>query len=235
MLNVTIDGKKLEAKDGATILQACQANHVPIPTLCFHKDLMPFGACRLCVVEVKANGKWQVTSSCDTLVKDKTEVRTNSDKVKESRKLAAELLYYKYPSTKAVRDMAESLGVEVAGGKAEGSDCILCGLCTRTCHEIVGVDALKFVDRGLGRNVAEPKIEFVADACIGCGSCAYVCPTGFVKMEASGDRRMIWDKSFKMVACGKCGRYFAPEDQLKWISKKTGVPMSVLTVCTSCK
>jgi ferredoxin len=99
----------------------------------------------------------------------------------------------------------------------------------------VGVDALKFVDRGLGRNVAEPKIEFVADACIGCGSCAYVCPTGFVKMEASGDRRMIWDKSFKMVACGKCGRYFAPEDQLKWISKKTGVSMSVLTVCTSCK
>jgi len=237
MLNITIDGKKLEVKDEATILQTCQAIHVPIPTLCFHKDLMPFGACRLCVVEVKANGKWQLTSSCDTAVKNKMEVRTNSDKVKESRKLAAELLYYKYPSTKAIRDMALSLGVDMVEGEFEDddNDCILCGLCTRTCHEIVGVDALKFVDRGLGRNVAEPKIEFVADACIGCGSCAYVCPTGFVKMESDGDRRMIWDKSFKMVACGQCGRYFAPEDQLKWISKKTGVPMSNLKVCTSCK
>ena len=53
--------------------------------------------------------------------------------------------------------MAKSLGVEVAEGAAEGNDCILCGLCTRTCHEIVGVDALKFVDRGLGRNVSEPE------------------------------------------------------------------------------
>jgi NADH dehydrogenase/NADH:ubiquinone oxidoreductase subunit G len=235
MLNVTIDGKKVEANEGATILKTCQENHIPIPTLCFHKDLMPFGACRLCVVEVKANGKWQLTSSCDAAVKNKMEVRTNSDRVKESRKLAAELLYYKYPSTKAVRDVAKSLGVGVAEGEARGNDCILCGLCTRTCHEIVGVDALKFVDRGLGRNVAEPRIEYIADACIGCGSCAYVCPTGFVKMESSGDRRVIWDKSFKMVACDKCGRYFAPEDQLKWISKKTGVPMSKLTVCTSCK
>ncbi|HPG70490.1 MAG TPA: 2Fe-2S iron-sulfur cluster-binding protein [Syntrophales bacterium] len=235
MLNVTIDGKKLEAKDGETILQVCQANHVRIPTLCFHKDLTPFGACRLCVVEVKTDGKWQLASSCDTLVRNKMEVRTNTDRVKESRKLAAELLCYKYPSTKAVRDMAESLGVEVPGGKADGGDCILCGLCTRTCHEIVGVDALKFLDRGLGRSVSEPRIEYIADACIGCGSCAYVCPTGFVKMEASGDRRVIWDKSFKMTACDKCGRYFAPEEQLKWISRKTGVPMSKLTVCTSCR
>jgi NADH dehydrogenase/NADH:ubiquinone oxidoreductase subunit G len=235
MLNVTIDGKKLEVKDGATILQTCQANHVPIPTLCFHKDLVPFGACRLCVVEVKADGKWQLTSSCDTMVRNKMEVRTDTEKVKESRKLAAELLYFKYPKTKVVCDVAKSLGVAVADGVAESNDCILCGLCTRTCHEIVGVDALKFVDRGLGRNVPEPKIEYIADACIGCGSCAYVCPTGFVKMESSGDRRMIWDKSFKMVACDKCGRYFAPEDQLKWISKKTGVPMNKLLVCTSCK
>jgi len=235
MLNVTIDGKKFEAKDGATILKTCQENHIQIPTLCFHKDLMPFGACRLCVVEVKVNGKWQISSSCDAAVQDKMEVRTNSDRVKESRRLAAELLYYKYPTTKAVRDMAKSLGVEVAEGEAKGSDCILCGLCTRTCHEIVGVDALKFLDRGLGRSVAEPKIEYIADACIGCGSCAYVCPTGFVRMESAGDRRVIWDKSFKMVACETCGRYFAPEEQLKWISRKTGVPMSKLMVCTSCK
>jgi len=235
MLNVTIDGKKLEAKDGETILQVCQANHVRIPTLCFHKDLTPFGACRLCVVEVKTDGKWQLASSCDTLVRNKMEVRTNTDRVKESRKLAAELLCYKYPSTKAVRDMAESLGVEVPEGKADGSDCILCGLCTRTCHEIVGVDALKFLDRGLGRSVSEPRIEYIADACIGCGACAYVCPTGHIEMTSTGDKRKIWGRTFKMQACTRCGKYFAPVDQLKFINKKTGTSMEELSICTECR
>jgi len=163
------------------------------------------------------------------------EVRTDSAKVKESRKLAAELLYYKYPATKAVKDMAEKLGVEVSHEAAEGNDCILCGLCTRTCHEVVGVDALKFQDRGLGREIEEPKIEYISEACIGCGSCAYICPTGFVKMEDKGRKRTIWGREFKMAACDVCGRYFAPVDQLKWISKTTKVPMKKLKTCVSCR
>jgi bidirectional [NiFe] hydrogenase diaphorase subunit len=235
MVKITIDGRKVEAKQGSTILENTQALHIQIPTLCYHRDLSPYGACRLCVVEVKDNGKWKVAASCETVVMPGMEIKTGSEKIKESRKLAAELLYYKFPTTEAVRDMAKKLGVAVTDGKADDHDCILCSLCTRTCHEIVGADALKFLDRGPGRNVENPKIEFLSDACIGCGSCAFVCPTGFVRMEAAGDTRTIWDKTFKMAACSVCGRFFAPEDQLKWISKKTGVPMDALMTCTSCK
>lgn len=235
MVNIVINGRKVRAKDGSTILENARDLKLDIPTLCHHDDLSPFGACRLCTVEVKANGKWQIATSCNTAVESGMEIRTNSSKALESRKMAAELLYYKYPETEAVREIAEKLGVDVFEEKGEENDCILCGLCVRACKEIVGVSALTFQDRGLGRDLEEPQIEFDPNACIGCGSCAYVCPTGYVKMESEDDKIIIWNKVFKMVPCKVCGRYFAPEDQLKYISKTTGVPFSNLTTCVSCR
>jgi len=235
MLNIVIDGKKVKAQEGSTVLENIQALKIEIPTLCHHKELTPFGACRLCSVEVKTNGTWQIATSCNTPVEGGMEIATASDKAKESRKAAAQLLYYKYPETKAVKEIAQKLGVEVSPEEAEGHDCILCGLCVRTCSEIVGVSALTFQDRGRGRDIDEPKIIFDPNVCIGCGACAYVCPTGYVKMETDGDRRIIWDKVFKMTPCPVCGRYFAPEDQLKYISKTTGVPFSELATCVDCR
>ncbi|MBW2596632.1 MAG: (2Fe-2S)-binding protein [Deltaproteobacteria bacterium] len=237
MLNIVIDGQKVKAKEGSTILENARTLKIEVPTLCHHGELTPFGACRLCSVEVKTNGKWQIATSCDTPVENGMEIMTGSDRVRESRKAAARLLYYKYPETQAVKEIAQKLEVEVSPGKAEGHDCILCGLCVRTCQEIVGVGALTFRDRGLDRDIDEPVIDFDPNACIGCGSCAYVCPTGYVKMEYDGDgeRRIIWDKVFKMVPCPVCGRFFAPEDQLKYISRTTGVPFSELATCVDCR
>jgi len=235
MVSIVIDGRKVKAKEGSTILENARELNLDIPTLCHHEELSPFGACRLCAVEVKTNGKWQITTACNTPVEAGMEVKTTTDRVRESRKMAAELLYYRYPETETVRELAEKLGVEVFTEKGEENDCILCGLCVRTCREIVGVSALTFQDRGLGRDIDEPRIEFNPNACIGCGSCAYVCPTGFVQMESEGDKRIIWNKVFKMVPCEVCGRFFAPEDQLRYISKTTGVPFSKLTTCVSCR
>ena len=230
-----INGHEIEAKAGATVLEEARRLNIDIPTLCYHKDLSSFGACRLCTVEIKVNGKWQLAASCQTEAAAGVEVRTDTDNVRESRKLAAALLYFRYPQTVVVRDMAKKLGVDVHAAAADSQDCILCGLCTRTCHEIVGVNALKFKDRGLARDIEEPKIEFDSSACIGCGSCAYVCPTGFVRMEAVDGKRTIWDKVFKMASCQVCGRYFAPVEQLEFISKTTGVSVSQLMTCVSCR
>ncbi|MCX5827608.1 MAG: 4Fe-4S dicluster domain-containing protein, partial [Deltaproteobacteria bacterium] len=226
---------EIQAKAGATVLEEARNLKIDIPTLCYHKDLSSFGACRLCTVEIKVNGKWQLAASCQTEAAEAMEVRTDTDNVRESRKLAAALLYFRYPQTAVVRDMAEKLGVDVQAAAADSRDCILCGLCTRTCHEIVGVNALKFKDRGLARDIEEPKVEFDPSACIGCGSCAFVCPTGFVRMEAVDGKRIIWDKVFKMAACQVCGRYFAPVEQLEFISKTTGVSVSQLMTCVSCR
>jgi len=235
MAKMIINGREIQAKAGATVLEEARNLKIDIPTLCYHKDLSSFGACRLCTVEIKVNGKWQLAASCQTGAVEGMEVKTDTEKVRESRKLAAALLYFRYPQTAAVRDMAAKLGVDVQAAVTESRDCILCGLCTRTCHEIVGVDALKFKDRGLARDVDEPEIEFTPSACIGCGSCAFVCPTGFVRMEAVDGKRIIWDKVFKMAACNVCGRYFAPVEQLEFISKKTGVAVSQLMTCVSCR
>ena len=98
MVNIVINGRKVKAKEGSTILENARELRLDIPTLCYHEDLSPFGACRLCAVEVKVNGKWQVTTSCNTVVEKGMEIKTETDRVRESRKLAAELLYYKYPA-----------------------------------------------------------------------------------------------------------------------------------------
>lgn len=235
MVTIQIDGHKVKAEEDSTILENTKKLNIDIPTLCFHNDLSPFGACRLCTVEVKTNGRWQLATSCNTPVEEGMEIRASSEKARESRKIAAELLFYKYPTTEAVREIARRLGVQVREVTGEGHDCILCGLCVRTCREIVGVSALTFQDRGRGRDIDEPRIEFNPNACIGCGSCAYVCPTGYARMESLGDKRIIWDKVFKMVACSVCGRYFAPEDQLRYISSQTNVAFERLTVCTDCR
>ena len=84
MLNIVINGKKVKAQEGSTVLENIQALKIDIPTLCYHKELSPFGACRLCSVEMKANGKWQIATSCNTPVESGMEIRTDSDAAKAS-------------------------------------------------------------------------------------------------------------------------------------------------------
>lgn len=235
MVNIKIDGRDVKAKKGSTILENAKNLKIEIPTLCYHQDLSPFGACRLCTVEVKENGKWKIAASCTTPAEEGMEVRTNTEAVKQSRKFAAAMLNYKYPGDKVIREMAATLGVSLEKAPVTPKQCILCGLCVRACQEIVDVNALKFRDRGVNRNREEASVEFDPAACIGCGSCAYVCPNAYVEMETTGDKRTIWNKVFKMASCSVCGRYFAPVEQLEYISRKTGVPMSKLLVCVSCR
>lgn len=236
MVDIKIDGQNIQARDGETVLEVARRLKIDIPTLCYHEEVSPFGACRLCVVEVKAGRTWCLVPSCQTVVEKGMEVDTTSDKVMEGRRLAAELLYYRYPTTRVVRDMAAKLGVTMwKQGPADGRDCVLCGLCVRACREIVGANALTFMDRGLNRDLEEPEIGFDADRCIGCGSCAFICPTGFVQMESVNSKRIIWGKVFHMAQCKSCKRYFAPVEQLEFISRTTGVPLDNLMVCTSCR
>src|SRR5512137_1083203 len=80
MVTLTINGKKVTAKEGTTLLEICRKMSISIPTLCYHPDLVPHGSCRLCTVEVSENGKTQMVTSCNFPAREGIKVETHSDK-----------------------------------------------------------------------------------------------------------------------------------------------------------
>lgn len=238
MVTLTIDGREVQAQEGSTILEVAREVGIEIPSLCYHEAVTPYGACRLCMVEIGGDGRSRLVASCLYPVENGLKVRTDSERVLNMRRGTVELLLARCPKVKVLQDLARQLDIEETPFESEKPDeeCILCALCARVCQEIVGVSAISLVNRGTKREVATPFYE-ASDVCIGCGSCAYVCPTGAIKMEDIGDTRIIhnWKTEFKLKKCKVCGNYFAPEAQLDYIAKTIGLPRETFEVCQSCR
>lgn len=175
MVNLTIDGVEVQAMEGATILEVARFYGFDIPTLCYHDELTPYGACRLCTVEVKDGSRTRLVASCLYPVKEGIVIKTSSERVVKGRKLLLELMIARCPNSKYLQDLASKMGVEQVRFKMENSDCILCGLCVRMCAEQMTGGAIGFVGRGQKREVVTPFRE-ANDVCRNCGACMYICP-----------------------------------------------------------
>jgi bidirectional [NiFe] hydrogenase diaphorase subunit len=237
MINLIIDGKQISAQEGTMVLEAARAAGIDIPTLCAHESVSRSGSCRLCVVEIKKGNRTKIVTSCLYGVEEGLVVDTKSERVLNVRRLVLQLLLARCPRSEVLQNLAKELGVAPEPRFVADTDkgkCILCRSCVRVCEEIVGVSAIGMSARGSHKTVGPPFKE-ASSVCIGCGACAYVCPTGHIFMQTTGNTRKIWKRTFKMKACDKCGRHFAPVDQLKHISKQTGVPMTELGICMDCR
>jgi len=225
MVTLRIDGRKISVRKLSTILDAARKLDIPIPTLCHHPELSPFGGCRLCIVEVKGSAK--PIASCTTFAKEGMDVTTTSPYLEKLRKTTLELLLSDHPTDCMVceragdcklQELAYFYGVRENRFIGERriytkkdnnpflerdmEKCIMCGQCVRVCDEIEGVGAIDFAYRGLKTKICPP---FERDLnCEFCGQCVAVCPTGALtgKMWTHMGRQ-----NFKEVrtVCAYCG------------------------------
>ncbi len=215
MVNLTINGKQIQAPQGATILEAARAAGIYIPTLCYHPELRPEGACRLCMVE--ASGARTLVASCVYPVSEGMVVKTNTDKVREARKTVVELLLANHPKDCLccqksgdceLQKIAADLGlrkIRFEGGETKAhtidcsnpslvrdqEKCILCGRCIRICRDVQGMNVYSFAGRGFNTIVSTAFEHDLKDAvCTYCGQCASVCPTGAIVEKDDTDQ--VW-------------------------------------------
>jgi bidirectional [NiFe] hydrogenase diaphorase subunit len=241
MVTLTIDGREIQAEEGKTILEVARENGIDIPALCHHEDVSPYGACRLCMVEITTRrGRNRLVTSCLYPVEEGLTVKTDTERVGNVRRMVIELLLARCPDSEVIQEWARKLGVSGGRFRAEEGNhkCILCALCNRVCQEVVGVSAISLANRGVERRMTTPFNDF-SEACIGCGSCAYVCPTGAISVEDVGDTRTVSmphvTMEFKLKKCAKCGKYWAPERQLEYIAKIAGLSPKTFDVCPDCR
>ena len=199
---ITINDREVKARPGMTVLQAAQEAGIKIPTLCYHPDLPPMGACRVCLVEIEKERVLQ--PSCSFPVREGMKVQTHSAAVRKARRTVVELLLSDHPSecTACARNrncelqtLAEELGirevrvrVDPPGHAVDDSSlsvvrdpdkCILCRRCIQTCELIQGVSGLRIKGRGYKSIVGAAFDTPLGHAlCVNCGQCINRCPTG---------------------------------------------------------
>jgi NADH dehydrogenase/NADH:ubiquinone oxidoreductase subunit G len=155
MVTFKIDGRELTAKEGQTILQVAKDNGIEIPTLCHNEAIEPYGACRLCIVEISKGHRSKIVTSCLYPIEHGLEVKTDSPRVLSNRKMLLELLLARCSKNNVIMDLASRMGIEqpvIRSKYLEDNDCIVCGLCVRTCEQIVGVSAISLVNRGITKD-----------------------------------------------------------------------------------
>ncbi|MFC1584074.1 2Fe-2S iron-sulfur cluster-binding protein [Fibrobacterota bacterium] len=244
LLNIEIDGRKAQVPKGTLVIEAAKQLGVFIPTLCYHESLPMYASCRICIVEmsVTKRGKtynW-IDASCVYPVEDGLVVQTNTPKVRKERKVILELLLSRAPESPLLNEMAKEYGAEErfeTKDKGE-SNCILCGLCVRACHDVMCTGGISIAFRGINKKLVSP-YQVTKEICIACNACANVCPTGAIKVSQDGKNLFMenWDTWHEMKACSECGKSFAPVVHLKTIKKKVKLNLreDIFEKCPECR
>ena len=178
MVGLTINDQRVEVEAGTKLLRAIEKLGIKVPTLCDHKALSPYGACRLCVVEVSTRGRSaEFQASCSYPVQEGLNVSTDTERIKRARKITAELLLARCPESENIQRIAADMGVKEPRIRKKNDDCVYCGLCVRMCAERMGRGAVGFSGRGPRKKLESPFGKH-NEMCWACGACNYICPVG---------------------------------------------------------
>ncbi len=221
MITLTINGLEATVDEGTTVLEAARFLGLPIPTLCHMEGLSPYGACRLCVVEIGEGPKAKLVSSCTYPAQEGLTVRTSSARVVRARKMVLELLLASCPQSKIIQDLASSHNVRQQRFRQEHEDCILCGLCVRMCEEQMMAKAIGFRGRGQTRSIGTP-FDVRSEACRLCGGCMYVCPACQLRCTFTEPDKAI---------CGGCANLSPPCVEMESFDDM----MCYMSPCVACE
>ncbi|MBW2708281.1 MAG: molybdopterin-dependent oxidoreductase [Deltaproteobacteria bacterium] len=226
-ITLSINGIRISRPAGTTILEAAEQNGIKIPKLCYHPDLKPFGACRLCLVEDEISGR--VMASCVTPIAPKMEILTDSPRVISHRKNIVRLMMAEHPESCVVcskgnrcqlREIAARMGLGETGLYPipnyksieqanpfivrDLSKCILCGKCIRADHELVAAGAIDYNLRGFkSRPATLYDLPLEGSNCTFCGTCVSICPTGALSPKTTG--HVGTPEKEVISTCGFCG------------------------------
>ena len=228
MLNVTIDGIKLQVPEGTTILQAAESVGVEIPTLCYLKDLTPEASCRMCLVEIE--GMPKLFTACSTPVAEGNVIFTKSEKVISARRNVLDLILSTHNADCfscakngecQLQNLCYEYGVEktsFAGVKNDypiddsnefftynPQQCILCQRCVQVCQNLHGEAVIGVVNRGFKARVSTPFQNLLKSSnCVSCGNCVSVCPVGAL-LPKSKERFRSFETKKVHTTCTYCG------------------------------
>jgi predicted molibdopterin-dependent oxidoreductase YjgC len=229
-IRLTIDGKMIDAPEGARLLDVARQNGLVVPTLCYHRDLTPTGNCRICVVEVQ--GQRFLQAACVTNVWEGMIVLTNSERVNRSRRLTLEMMLANHPQDCLVcdssgscelQDLAYDYQVEVPEWGSKGTrysvdsdpnpfvrvdfnKCILCRRCVLACAEVQGRFVWGVAYRGFEEKiVAGAEATMLEARCESCGQCSAYCPTGALSDKLSYGLGRAHQIKKVTTTCSYCG------------------------------
>ncbi len=259
MISFTIDGKDVVGYESQTILHVAEENGIYIPHLCDHKDLTPVGHCRLCLVEVDGR---RLSISCKTQIREGMSVRTENPEIVKTRKITLELIVANHPrdcltcvkdSECQLQDVSNYIGIDedrLARLRPNIPDipidtsnpffdrdlekCILCGICVRTCEEVIGVSAIDFSLRGVHTTISTFGDAPILDSnCVSCGECVANCPVGALIPKKEMHMKPAYEVLTTCPYCGcGCGIYIGVRgDEIVSTRGERDNPVSLGNLC----
>ena len=229
VVTLSINGQEVKARQGQTILEAAQAAGIEIPTLCHDPRLEPYGACRMCLVEVE--GARGPMAACGTAIREGMKVETHTEKIRKIRRFVLELLLTNHPLDCPVCEAAGDCRLQdyayeylvdmvpwgwrgpVAGEPRDhpniahfGNRCILCGRCVRICREVMSIGCWGYLNRGYDSEVDTPyRLPLQEVDCVSCGQCVSTCPVGAIVGQRTPQGAREWQTEKTVTTCSYCG------------------------------